>query len=141
MCEVPFPGQSGMNYSRSRKNALHRKKFHVLMMLCVMFQTILEGVHLKVDCFIQKIILRILLHLLDCVSILIDIELEGGNDIYPPHPRNGILNREKKNRSERNDSVVKITYCYCIGSHSIPRTLSSDSQLLTMHMPSMGTST
>lgn len=101
MCEVPFPGQSGMNYSRSRKNALHRKKFHVLMMLCVMFQTILEGVHLKVDCFIQKIILRILLHLLDCVSILIDIELKGGNDIYPPHPRNGILNREKKKTGVR----------------------------------------
>lgn len=54
------------------------------MMLCVMFWTILEGVHLKVGCFVQKIILSILLHSLDCVSILIDIELEGGNEISPP---------------------------------------------------------
>ena len=88
MC-LNYYGQSGLNYSRSRKNALHRKKFHVFMMLCIMFWTILEGVHLKVGCFVQKIILRILLHSLDCVSILIDIELEGGNEIYTPPPRNG----------------------------------------------------
>lgn len=94
MC-LNYYGQSGLNYSRSRKNALHRKKFNVFMMLCVMFWTILEGVHLKVGCFVQEIILRILLHSLDCVSILIDIELEGGNEIYTPPPRNGILNRKK----------------------------------------------